>query len=289
MLELYPLCNHLTHSIVFLCVGVLPPQPAEQCHVLVFPPEELSYWPNQPQPLPTLQTAEVSGVRHEPGRWVSLTHTHTHTRATILTQRITHDSIIQQLFPIHTDINLYSSPSLVSVQRWSLAVCLRSSATACTLRSRSTRRTRSVWTRVCHCPGKTLLGEKARGTGTGSSVAPTAAGAPAPPWVTWMTSQRSPNCLTSPWPHRRPTSTAAWSCKKTTAEALGTPPILHHHHHPRPFRPIRILPSKIYWMSLTPMGSNTSTRCCRHTRAPGTHTRHTARDTAWWLHSYGYR
>lgn len=48
--------------------GLLPPQPAEQRHVLVFPPEELPDWPDQPQSMPALPLAKVSGSGHEQ-RW----------------------------------------------------------------------------------------------------------------------------------------------------------------------------------------------------------------------------
>lgn len=48
--------------------GLLPPQSAEQRHVLVFPPEELPDRPDQPQPLPALPLAKVSCSGHEQ-RW----------------------------------------------------------------------------------------------------------------------------------------------------------------------------------------------------------------------------
>lgn len=53
---------------VCVCPGFLPAQPAEQCHVLVFPPEELPDRPNEPQPLPALPPTEVSGFGHEQRR-----------------------------------------------------------------------------------------------------------------------------------------------------------------------------------------------------------------------------
>lgn len=59
-------------SLVFFSVrpllGVLPSQPAKQRHVLVLAPEELFDRPNEPQPLPALSSAEMSGFGHEP-RW----------------------------------------------------------------------------------------------------------------------------------------------------------------------------------------------------------------------------
>lgn len=72
----WPCTCHVSHSdfISIFLAGFLPPQSAEQCHVLVFSTEELPDWPHQPQPLPALPSAEVSGTRHEPRWWVTPTY-----------------------------------------------------------------------------------------------------------------------------------------------------------------------------------------------------------------------
>lgn len=160
---------------------------------------------------------------------------------------------------------VYYNESTSVLQRWSSAVCQRSSVTASTLRFRSTRSPKSVWGLEAEAlplfpyPGKmesvAAVGKMAKRVWAG----PTAAAAPAPPSATWMTSPRCLTCLTCRWHPRRPASTAAWSCSEAEEPVPGTPPT-HRLLLPLPrLCPIRIPHSRPYWMAQTVMASSSCT------------------------------
>lgn len=159
---------------------------------------------------------------------------------------------------------------IFSSQRLSSAVCPRSSVTACTLRCKSTRSPRSVWPLgaeaplLCPYPGRMVCVAVAGRMVKRAWVGPTAAGAPAPPSATSMTSQRCPTCLTCRWPPRRLASTAAWSCS-AEGPAPETPPT-HRPLLPRPHPcPIRIRRSRLYWTGQTAMESSSCIHTLTHT------------------------
>lgn len=151
-----------------------------------------------------------------------------------------------------------------ALQRWSLAACRKSSATASTLRFRSIRSPKSVRGLEAGAlllslyPGKM---ESVRRTGKRVWAGPTAVAAPAPRSATSMTSQRCLTCSTCRWPPRRPASTAAWSCSEAEEPVLGTPPT-HRLLLPLPHLcPIRIPHSRPCWMRRTLTASSS----CMHT------------------------
>lgn len=55
--------------IVYMCLGFLQTESAEQCSLLLPPPEELPHRQNKPQPLPTLPPAEMSRPRNVQRWW----------------------------------------------------------------------------------------------------------------------------------------------------------------------------------------------------------------------------
>lgn len=64
-----PILHPVTGTFL-LCPGLFQEESAEQCSLLLPPSEELPDWPHQPQPLPALPAAEVSGCGHVTRWWV---------------------------------------------------------------------------------------------------------------------------------------------------------------------------------------------------------------------------